>query len=201
MASKVGGGQGSGQKAKGGRKAPDVKMTDAEKLLFTHPSHLIRLLQQKSWAIFLEEASAFDITPPQYTALMVIREHPDIDQLSLGMALGYDRTTIGGLAERLEEKSLINRKVADHDRRARNLTITQAGRKLIDQLLVVGTRVSDRLLNNLSAQERVQWHQMMLRLLEEGNSSTPAENLAKARERHDSIQRDIKRPARGRKTA
>lgn len=196
MVSKSGG----AQKSKGaGRKAPDVTMTDAEKLLFTHPSHLIRLLQQKSWAIFLEEAAAFDITPPQYTALIVIREHPDIDQLSLGMALGYDRTTIGGLVERLEEKKLINRKVADHDRRARNMTITQAGRKLMEQLLVVGGQVSDRLLQNLSTSEREQWQKMMLRLLAEDNSSTPAQNLAKARERHDSIQREIKRPARSRK--
>ncbi len=193
----------SGRKSNssGGRKAPEVTLTDAEKLLFTHPSHLIRLLQQKSWAIFLEEAAAFDITPPQYTALIVICEHSDIDHLSLGLALGYDRTTIGGLVERLAEKKLISRKVADHDRRARNLTITRDGRKMLNQLLPVSARVSDRLFHGLSVQEREQWQKMMLRLLHEDHSSTPAQSLVKARERHDSIQRLIKRPARSKRTA
>src|SRR5208282_3086184 len=112
----------------------------------------------------------------------------------------YDRTTIGGLVVRLEEKKLIRRKVADHDRRARNLTITLAGRKMLDQILPVSARVSDRLLHGLSVQAREQWQEMMLRLLHEAHSSTPAQRLVNARERHDSIQRAIKRPARSKRT-
>lgn len=149
-------------------------LTDLERKTLSHPSHMIKLLQQKGWALFMEGAAAAgitDMTPPQFTALVVISERPDIEQLSLGLLLGYDRTTSAGLAERLEEKGLIRRKVADYDRRARNLLVTPLGRKMLDRLFPVGVNVTKRMFQGLSEKEQEQFVSLLKRMVtpEPGN--------------------------------
>ena len=41
--------------------------------LIEMPGHLIRRLQQISFALFLDQAKAFDVTPVQYAALVAIK--------------------------------------------------------------------------------------------------------------------------------
>jgi DNA-binding MarR family transcriptional regulator len=156
-------------------------LTELERKTLSHPAHLIKLLQQKAWAFFLDEAAAAgvtDMTPPQFTALLVISEHPDIEQLGLGQLLGYDRTTSAGLAERLEEKNLIRRKVADYDRRARNLSITPLGIKMLARLFPVGVSVKRRLLQDLSKKEQEQFVTLLARMVAPSKSGHPSTTLS-----------------------
>lgn len=44
-------------------------------------------------------------------------------------AISFDRATIGGVVDRLEQKGLLEREVSPDDRRARLLRLTGAGRR------------------------------------------------------------------------
>jgi hypothetical protein len=70
--------------------------------LIEMPGHLIRRLHQISFALFLEQAKAFGVTPVQYAALVAINDHPGIDQTTLCNIIAFDRTTIGGVVGRLQ---------------------------------------------------------------------------------------------------
>ncbi|MCB1449853.1 MAG: MarR family transcriptional regulator, partial [Nitratireductor sp.] len=64
-------------------------------------------------------------------ALDAIRESPGIDQAGLADAVAKDRATIGAVADRLEQKGLVSRKVNAKDKRARILSLTDEGEALV----------------------------------------------------------------------
>ena len=75
--------------------------------------------------------AGFDLTPVQFAALDAIRESPGIDQAGLAEAVAKDRATIGAVADRLEQKGLVSRKVNAQDKRARILALTDEGEALV----------------------------------------------------------------------
>ena len=97
------------------------------------PGHLARRFQQIAVAVFLAEVeeAGFDLTPVQYAALSAIRTNPGIDQVTLAGLIAYDRTTITGVVDRLVQKGLLVRHPSSRDRRARELQITEAGKRTL----------------------------------------------------------------------
>ena len=59
--------------------------------LWSRAGFLIRRLNQIHYAMFLSECEEFDLTPVQYGILTELREHPDIDQISLGDAVSIEK--------------------------------------------------------------------------------------------------------------
>ncbi len=106
-------------------------MAKDDSRLIDMPGHLIRRLQQIAFALFLDQAEAFDFTPVQYAALYAVNNNPGIDQTTLCNAVALDRSTIGDVVGRLEKKRLIKRRNGPLDRRTKSLTITPAGRRLL----------------------------------------------------------------------
>jgi DNA-binding MarR family transcriptional regulator len=102
-------------------------MTDTHDM----PGHLARRFQQIAVAVFLAEVegAGYDLTPVQYVALAAIDANPGIDQVTLAGLIAYDRTTITGVIDRLVQKGLVARQESSRDRRARELKITDAGRR------------------------------------------------------------------------
>lgn len=97
------------------------------------PGHLARRFQQIAVGVFHAEVSAagFDLTPVQYAALRAIGAKPGIDQVTLAHSIAFDRTTIGGVVDRLVQKGLATRETSPVDRRARVLQVTEAGRAVL----------------------------------------------------------------------
>jgi len=102
----------------------DSRLTDM-------PGHLIRRLQQIAFALFLDQTKAFDCTPVQYAGLYAVNNNPGIDQTALCNTIALDRSTIGDVLGRLENKGLITRRSGAADRRTKSLHITAAGRRLL----------------------------------------------------------------------
>ena len=100
------------------------------------PGHLIRRLHQISTHVFMTRTreAGFDLTPVQFAALDAIRESPGIDQAGLADAVAKDRATIGAVADRLEQKGLLSRKINAQDKRARILALTDEGEALVAAL-------------------------------------------------------------------
>jgi len=131
--------------------------------LYTMPGHLIRRAQQVSTAIFTDECAGFDLTAVQYAALSMIEATPGVDATRLSALIAFDRSTIGGVLERLEAKGWIARDSSPQDRRIKLLRITQDGAALLRQVEPAVRRVQERLLAPLAPRDRA----TMLRLLGE----------------------------------
>lgn len=140
-------------------------MTDISNM----PGHLIRRYQQIAVSVFISEArlAGFDLTPVQFAALSVTQDNPGLDQATLAGMIAYDRTTIGGVVDRLVQKGLMVRDVSDRDRRARVLRISQKGQKVLQAIRPVVEEVQAILLSGLTEKEGDE----LLRLLRKATNS------------------------------
>jgi DNA-binding MarR family transcriptional regulator len=120
--------------------------------------HLIRRLNQQSTLLFTKRTqdAGFDLTPVQYAALETIYQNPGIDQARVAELIGYDRATIGGVIERLEKKAWIRRVVSEHDRRARELSLTAKGNSIRSNLTTVVRNMQKEMLLPLADSEQTQ---------------------------------------------
>ena len=119
------------------------------------PGHLIRRLHQISTHVFMTRTkeAGFDLTPVQFAALDAIRQSPGIDQAGLADAVAKDRATIGAVADRLENKGLVSRRVNLHDKRARKLALTEEGEALLAALSPVVEGLQTEILSGLDEAE------------------------------------------------
>jgi MarR family transcriptional regulator, lower aerobic nicotinate degradation pathway regulator len=125
------------------------------------PGHCIRRLQQMAVAIFLDETSAYGITPVQYAAMQTVHDCPELDQRSLSRAIGFDTSTIGGVIDRLEKRGVMRRNASPDDRRVRLLTLTAEGEALLDEVRPAMLRAQARMLEPLPASERENFMAML----------------------------------------
>jgi DNA-binding MarR family transcriptional regulator len=118
--------------------------------------HLIRRLHQQSTQVFVQrtQAAGFDLTPVQFAALEAIHAHPATDQARVAEMIAYDRATIGGVIERLEQKGWIRRVVSERDRRARELSLTAKGRRVRSALLPIVQELQHEILQPLTDADR-----------------------------------------------
>ena len=121
--------------------------------------HLIRRLHQLSTQVFVQrtQAAGFDLTPIQFAALDAIHNHPGTDQATVAELIAYDRATIGGVIERLEQKGWVDRVVSERDRRARELSLTPEGRRIFKALVPVVRDLQDEILQSLNAADRARF--------------------------------------------
>jgi MarR family transcriptional regulator, lower aerobic nicotinate degradation pathway regulator len=129
--------------------------------LYDMPGHLIRRAHQISSAIFAEECAEFDLTSVQFAALVAIRANPEVDATRLSHLIAFDRSTIGGVLERLEAKGWILRTASPTDRRVKLLRLALEGERLLRRVEPAVRRVQQRLLEPLAPADRA----TMLRLL------------------------------------
>lgn len=118
--------------------------------------HLIRRLHQHSTQVFSArlQALGLDMTPVQFAAISAIAATPGIDQARVAAEIGYDRATIGGVIDRLEQKGTITRAVSRLDRRAREVRLTEKGEALLAATRPVVIALQTEILAGLSEAER-----------------------------------------------
>ena len=134
--------------------------------LFVHsmPGHFIRRVQQVAVRLFAEGVSG-DITPVQFAALATLADSPSIGQATLAAMIGYDRATIGGVIDRLENKGLVHRAADPNDRRSNLLSLTSAGQTVLAQVRPQVADVQQKLLAPLDDMEREQYALMCQKIL------------------------------------
>src|SRR6478736_10510161 len=76
---------------------------------------------------FLAIASEFELSPPQVRALGVLEPGRPVPMSDLAEALHCDNSNVTGIVDRLEDRGLVERRPAEHDRRVKMLAITPAG--------------------------------------------------------------------------
>ena len=93
----------------------------------------LRLAQLAVFKDVIETLSPFGLRPSDFSALRVISANPGLKQQDIGRELGIKGPNLVGMVEELRKKKLIVRKTVPGDRRSYALTLTPAGRELLDQ--------------------------------------------------------------------
>ena len=140
------------------------------------PGHLARRFQQIAVAVFLAEVetAGYDLTPVQYVALAMVEANPGVDQVTLAGLIAYDRTTIGGVIDRLVAKGLITRQESSRDRRARELTVTAAGRQTLRGCTPAVESAQQIMLRGLSDKEASELVRLLKKAIAAGNELSRA---------------------------
>lgn len=140
------------------------------------PGHLARRFQQIAVAVFLAEVedAGFDLTPVQYAALATVNANPAIDQITLAGLIAYDRTTITGVVDRLVQKGLVVRKTSSRDRRARELEITDEGKKTLRKITPAVESAQRIMLRGLTEKEAAQLMRLLRKAIAAGNELSRA---------------------------
>ena len=93
----------------------------------------LRRAQVAMYLSFHKATHGFDITPPRFTALVMIGANPDMSQSTLGSVLGIARSGAMMLTDWMEARGLVERR-QHKDGRVWGLHLTVRGRKLTEAL-------------------------------------------------------------------
>ena len=140
--------------------------------VYTAPGYLFRRMQQIAVSIFVEECSAFDLTPVQYAALVAIHTHPGIDATRLSAVIAFDRSTLGNVIERLESKALIERKPSREDKRVKLLYLTKSGGGVLRDIMPSVDRAQLRMLQPLKPADRKTLLALLTQLVDLNNEAS-----------------------------
>jgi MarR family transcriptional regulator, temperature-dependent positive regulator of motility len=146
------------------------------KAIHVMPGHLARRFQQIAVAVFLTEVedAGYDLTPVQYAALAAIGSNPGIDQITLAGLIAYDRSTITGVIDRLVQKRLTARRESSRDRRARELNITDAGRRTLRGMTPAVESAQRTMLHGLTEKEARELVRLLRKAISAGNELSRA---------------------------
>ena len=132
-------------------------MIDIEKSV----GFLLAKAYQRACALFKEEFEGYDLTPQQFGLLTFLWQADGLSQAELSARSQIDRTTMGGIVDRLEKEGLVERRPHPDDRRAYQVFLTAKGKSLEDELTGVAGRVLRKVTSPLTEQE----HETLIGLL------------------------------------
>jgi len=143
--------------------------------LADRPGHLIRRLHQIHVALFLEECERFNLTPIQFGVLDVLKDKEMRDQITIATMIGIDRNTAADVIRRLASRGLLTRPDNPSDRRTKLTKITEAGRRIVEQVRPGMIEAQIRLMAPLSADEYERFMQLTQKLItaNDHNSRAP----------------------------
>ena len=93
--------------------------------------YTLRRAQLAMFASFDEATRGKHLTPPRFTALVVIGANPGLSQTVLGRVLGIARSGAMLMTDLLEERGLVERRRRPNDGRAWGLHLTRRGEQFV----------------------------------------------------------------------
>ena len=111
----------------GGKAASDGR-ADAATHAWTLLQHVFFSQRPRSMEIFREH----ELVPPHWIALQALDEPMPMGELA--KVLVCDNSNVTWIVDRLEDRGLVERQAAPHDRRVKLLVLTGKGRRLRDEI-------------------------------------------------------------------
>ncbi|MDB5998846.1 MAG: marR [Rhizobacter sp.] len=147
----------------------DLQAAQAKSKLFGRPGFLIRRLHQIHTWLFVEETGGFNITAVQYSLLTALAEHGEMDQNTVALEIGLERSSVAEVLPRLEERGLIEREQSAQDKRVKLVKLSRKGKSLVKRMEAAVRRAHDRTIEALPEAERDLFMLQLIRLVEANN--------------------------------
>ncbi len=125
--------------------------------------HLMRKVFQRHTARWQQRLP--DLTKPQYAVLRAIAQQPGIEQIQLTEAALSSKATLAEMLARLENRGLLRREADPADKRRRFIFLTAEGEVLLNASQSLANAVDDEFLNRLTAPEREQLAQLLIKMM------------------------------------
>jgi DNA-binding MarR family transcriptional regulator len=120
------------------------------------PSFLARRALQLFQGQFLASLRPFNLTPRQFSLLVILSILPETTQVGFARLFGLDPSTCGVVMRNLARRGLIEGEASSGDRRARDYRITKAGREIFGQAEPLAEQ-SERLVFRGEPQAEIAW--------------------------------------------
>jgi len=112
----------------------------------------------------LDEYEQAGLSPYHHAILALLEEGMPETQAAIADALGYDRGTLVGLLDELEERKLVERRRDPEDRRRHLVRLTAEGKHALGRLRALARRLEDEFLAPLDTEQRETLHALLLEL-------------------------------------
>lgn len=106
----------------------------------------------------------FQLTRLKWLALGILDRKDGISQAELSERLDLDRSAVGRLLERMENRGFIKRQRDEVDRRVIRVFIEDSARPLLEDLERISKEVRDQAIAGLSAEEEEQLKTLLLKI-------------------------------------
>jgi len=136
-----------------------VELGDLDELL----GYFVRRLQVWIFQDFIRRLSSLDISPAQFSVLVVIGANQGLSKSQLAGTLGIERARLVRLLHRLEERSLTQRLPSFVDGRRHALQLTHEGQRILAHARALAEEHERALKQKLG----VKRHQLLLKSLRE----------------------------------
>ena len=110
----------------------------------------------------IDEYERLGLNPYHHAILALLEGSAPEAQAEIADALGYDRGTLVGLLDELEEQKLVERKRDPDDRRRQLVRITADGKRTLAELRALSRRLENEFLAPLDTEQREQLHALLL---------------------------------------
>jgi DNA-binding MarR family transcriptional regulator len=124
----------------------------------------LRRAQVAMFLSFDDATRGMDITPPRFTALVMIGANPGMSQSVLARVLGIARSGAMLLTDWFDRRGLVERRRAPRDARAWGLHLTASGTQLVERVKRRVIEYERRRAACLSTRERRELHRLLAKL-------------------------------------
>jgi DNA-binding MarR family transcriptional regulator len=117
-----------------------------------HLGYFVRRLQVWIFQDFIRTLARIDLSPAQFSVLVVIGANRGLSQAMLARRLGIERARLVRVLHGLEERDLIQRLQSATDARRHALQLTPQGRMLLTRARALAGKHEKRLIDKLGAE-------------------------------------------------
>lgn len=126
--------------------------------------YAVRRAQIKMYETFILALEPWGITPPRFSAMVIVSLNPGLKLTQLARIMGIARSGAVILVDALEELGYMQRLPAPEDRRAFSLALTDKGKADLVKITEVVEAQDAQVTQPLSASEQAELHRLLFKL-------------------------------------
>jgi DNA-binding MarR family transcriptional regulator len=136
-----------------------------QEFLFQQVGHCARLVHAAVRPHYQKGMQPFDLKPSEFAVLSLLAENTSLPQKNLSEALKISQPNMAALVDRLEQRSLVVRGMAEDDRRVTTVALTDPGQALYLASQAAVQQLEDEAVAMLTAEEKNQLLQLLAKVV------------------------------------